>query len=78
MMLRHPEKSHGQNTTPQNGISISGGPRARKIRPPFIDQDRQGCSRQEDQLSTSSIVESAGAASRRQQASSGHRDADEA
>jgi hypothetical protein len=75
MMLQQPEKSHGQNTTPQNSISISDN--TRKVRAPCVDQDRQGCSRQEDQFSTGSSG-SAGEASRRQQASSGHRDADEA
>ena len=61
MMLQQPEPSHGQNTIPQNFISISGGTPARKISAPCVDQDRQGCSRQEEQFSTSSIVGSAGA-----------------
>ena len=34
MMLQQPEPSHGQNTIPQNFISISGGTPARKISAP--------------------------------------------
>jgi hypothetical protein len=48
MMLQQPETPHGQNTIPQNCISIGGGTRARKVRAPCIDQDRQGCTRQEE------------------------------
>jgi hypothetical protein len=48
MMLQQPEPSHGQNAIPQNFISISGGTAARKISVPCVDQDRQGCTRQEE------------------------------
>ena len=57
MMLHQPEKSHGQNTIPQNCISISDSTQARKVRAPCVDQDRQGCTRQEDQFSTGSIAD---------------------
>jgi hypothetical protein len=40
MMLQQPESSHGQNTAPQNWISISYGNQSRKIRAPAVDQDR--------------------------------------
>ncbi|WP_416194156.1 hypothetical protein [Nitrobacter sp. TKz-YC01] len=78
MMLPRPETSHGQNTIPQSRTSISDGDQAHKVRAPFLDQNRQSCTGQEDHLNTSPIVGSAGAASQWQQASPGHRDADEA
>ena len=77
MMLQSSETSHGQNTAPQYSISIGDSDYARKVSAPCVDQDRQGCSRQEEQFGTSSVVGSTSEASRRQQASSGHRDADE-
>jgi hypothetical protein len=78
MMLQQPEKSHGQNTTPQSSISISDNTQPRKVRAPCVDQDRRGCIHQEEQFGTSSVVGSVGEASPWQQASSSHRDADEA
>jgi hypothetical protein len=75
MMLQQPETSHDENTIPQNSISISESNHARKVRAPCVDQ---GYTHQEEQFSTSSVVGSTSEASRRQQASSGHRDADEA
>ena len=52
-MLQESETSHGQNTIPQNCTSSSDGAQEGKVRAPCLDQDRQGCIRQEDQLSTS-------------------------
>jgi hypothetical protein len=78
MMLQQPEKPDGQHTIPQNCTSIRDSSRARKVRAQCLEQGCQGCTREDDQLSTSSIVGSIGETSRRQQAGPCHRDADEA
>ena len=48
---------HDQNKAPQNCIWISDVAQAHEVGAPYVDQDRQGCSRQEGQLSTSPALD---------------------